>query len=258
MTNENKEVESINMRLWNSVCKTDPAITKGAKIGAMKITAISPQHQRKKATEIFGAYGIGWGIEPESEKFTFNSFGETTLVSYSAIMFYKLDTGYMEENKTVLTLGRFPINAVIKVAYMTQGDNGYLKVDDEYTKKVQTNALTKGLSALGFNSDVFEGKFDDCKYVNNLVQEFAEINKPKVEAITPEQVTAFNAICKNSTYSDEQIKEYLFGNFGFKEALEITTDKYTGICNVMSNKPQGNWYDLQKHLTRRLFCTKGR
>ena len=50
---------------------------------------------------------------------------------------------------------------------MVQG-KGYLKVDDEFAKKVQTNAITKGLSALGFNSDVFEGKFDDNKYVNEM------------------------------------------------------------------------------------------
>ena len=35
-------------------------------------------------------------------------------------------------------------------------------------KKVATDALTKGLSKLGFNADVFMGMFDDNKYVNKL------------------------------------------------------------------------------------------
>ena len=40
------------------------------------------------------------------------------------------------------------------------------RVDDDCIKKVATDALTKGLSKLGFNADVFMGRFDDNKYVN--------------------------------------------------------------------------------------------
>ena len=39
------------------------------------------------------------------------------------------------------------------------------KIDDEYAKKSATDALTKGLSMIGFNSDIFLGKYDDNKYV---------------------------------------------------------------------------------------------
>jgi len=59
--------------------------------------------------------------------------------------------------------------------------SGYLKIDDEYMKKLQTDALTKGLSFLGFNSDVFEGLFDDNRYV-------AEMNKQFAEQIAPEPI----------------------------------------------------------------------
>ena len=40
------------------------------------------------------------------------------------------------------------------------------RVDDDCIKKVATDALTKGLSKLGFNADVFMGRFDDNKYVD--------------------------------------------------------------------------------------------
>ena len=241
---ENKEQEvNENMKLWDIVCKTDPAITKEAKIGAMKITAISPQHQRKKATEIFGPYGIGWGIEPGSEVFTFNTFGETTLVSYSSVMFYKLDTGIQVDGVKSPETGKLPINAVVKVAYMTQGPNGYLKVDDEYTKKVQTNALTKGLSTLGFNSDVFEGKFDDYKYVNEIKNEFAEENKTKeIEEWKKKKITSsdrqqLSELVKNMDYQNEVISEYLLKVYGFNNSTEITNSNLKVIIDdIKGNK----------------------
>jgi len=158
-----------NLDLWNKVCKTDPKHTKKAKIGQMNITAIDPQYQRKMATDIFGAYGIGWGIEPESEKTDIMTLGDTTLATYTATMFYILGSSGQS--------GRFPICSNLKVAYITNGGKGYLKVDDDYAKKLQTDALTKGLSFLGFNADVFEGLYDDNKYVAKVSKEFAEENQ---------------------------------------------------------------------------------
>lgn len=162
-----------NMSLWNDVCRTDPSTVKDAKVGGRKITAIDAQIQRKNATSKFGPYGIGWGVEPESEIMTHITIGTTELIRYHAVMFYNWD------GKT----GRLPINADIKMAYVTNGGKGYLSIDDEHSKKVATNALTKGLSMLGFNSDVFEKKFDDCKYVNVMRGEFAYINADQVSEI---------------------------------------------------------------------------
>ena len=158
---------SENMALWDAVCRTDPAVTKGAKIGTMNITAIGPQSQRKMATKMFGPYGIGWGVIPGSETKEFNNWGDVILCSYHATMFYV----YNGER------GEFPIEADLKIVYMTKGYNGnagYLKVDEDYSKKIKTDAMTKGLSSLGFNSDVFEGKFDDCKYVQKMKMEFKD------------------------------------------------------------------------------------
>mgnify|MGYP000394870842 CR=1 FL=1 len=157
--------------LWDKVKATDPKQTKKAKIGQMNITAICPQFQRKNATALFGSYGIGWGILPDSEQVIYRIIGDTELASYSATMFYNYG------GKS----GAFPICSSIKLAYMTSGGSGYLKIDDEYMKKLQTDALTNGLSFLGFNSDVFEGLFDDNRYV-------AEMNKQFAEQIAPEPI----------------------------------------------------------------------
>jgi len=51
------------LKLWNSVEKTDPSTTKEVGYGAHKYTAIDAYSQIKRATEIFGAYGSGWGFE---------------------------------------------------------------------------------------------------------------------------------------------------------------------------------------------------
>jgi hypothetical protein len=160
-----------NLKLWDSVQKTDPKQTKKAKIGMMNITAICPQYQRKNATDKFGPYGIGWGVNDEI--WTMETYGSDEMCRYNATFWYILDD----------KPGEFPICSNIKAAYVTDRGKGYLKVDDEYAKKAQTNAMTKGLSMLGFNSDVFEGLHDDSKYVSELN---AELNPPTPPTPPPE------------------------------------------------------------------------
>ena len=55
--------------------------------------------------------------------------------------------------------------------------NGNL--DDEAPKKAMTDAMTKAFSHLGMSADVFLGKFDDSKYVQEVKKEFS---KPQVKA----------------------------------------------------------------------------
>ena len=50
-------------------------------------------------------------------------------------------------------------------------------LDDNFAKKIETDTLTKAISKLGFNADIFLGKFDDVRYLNEVKEEF----KPKVE-----------------------------------------------------------------------------
>jgi len=142
-----------NMSLWDSVCKTNVKYTKPTKLNGMQITAIDPQYQKESATRAFGPFGIGWGVE--NENFDYKELGDTHLAHYSAILWFKLGG----------ERGVIPIHANIKVSYMTRGNNAYLKIDDNYAKKLQTDALTKGLSNLGFNADIFMGKFEDNRYI---------------------------------------------------------------------------------------------
>ena len=128
-----------NMKLWKAVEKTNPKYTKQVGFGR-KFTSINAQYQIMCATEQFGAIGKGWGIR--EEYFTPIVDG---LIGYQAVLWWNDSDG---DN-------HYHINSSIG----THSKAG--KLDDECYKKVSTDALTKGLSKLGFNADVFLGQWDD-------------------------------------------------------------------------------------------------
>ncbi len=148
---------SDNLKLWDSVCKTDPSHTKKLTLGRT-ITAIDPYRQIEAATKAFGPVGQGWGWS----------------------------VGRVEH---------LPTNEVCILISMWHGDSGKvfeqwgqaslfidkkeMKKDTDCMKKATTDGITKCLSMLGFNADIFLGKYDDNKYVQAMQQEFAE--KPKLE-----------------------------------------------------------------------------
>lgn len=160
--------EKNNLKLWGLVEKTNTKHTKSAKKGQYQFTAIAPMSQFKKATEVFGIQGLDWGIKVGTEVFTETTIGTTVLLNYDAVMFFKF-----EGRK-----GELPIHSTEKLAYMTNGGSGYLKIDDEARKKVVTNAKTKGLSELGFNADVFMGQFENPEY---LEERKAEVEMEEAE-----------------------------------------------------------------------------
>ena len=100
-------------------------------------------------TRAFGMIGQGWGITDEYFHSIFDN-----LLSYQAKLWYSKDGNTFD----------FPVNSSIQVV----NNNG--KLDDEVYKKVSTDALTKGLSKLGFNADVFLGMWDDNRYVSRLTE----------------------------------------------------------------------------------------
>ena len=68
---------SDNTRIWDQVNTTDPDATKkytGA--GGFKGTAIRPTYLMRKATEIFGPCGEGWGWNVLEDRFDEGADGE--------------------------------------------------------------------------------------------------------------------------------------------------------------------------------------
>ena len=196
-----------NLDLWNRVCKTDPSHTKQANVRGNKITAIAPQYQIMQATEQFGAYGSKWGFKEVSID---NSLMSVGLVTFTGLFFYPS--------------GEFQILSSIGI----YRDNAQTKIDDDFAKKVETDALTKALSKLGFSADVFMGLYDDSKYVEDTAQEFAM--KPKLEAM--------NEAYENNKESVDCVKNSLAsGDFETAaEAMAELDQEVRQALNVASTK----------------------
>ena len=91
---------------------------------------------------------------------TFKFEMDSRLVVYQAELFYLFNG----------VEGTLPIHSSCTTSWGT-------KLDDDCIKKVATDALTKGLSKLGFNADVFMGRFDDNKYVSTLETKYGKKSK---------------------------------------------------------------------------------
>ena len=132
-----------NLELWNRVDKTDPDHTKPAG----RFTAIDAYHQLYNATAEFGPVGEGWGWEVQSEQVV-----EGNAVVRIRLWWHIGEAGGHYEEYGTANIGR---------------------LKDESFKAALTDAITKGLSRLGFNAAVFMGKFDNNKYVEGRRKEVA-------------------------------------------------------------------------------------
>lgn len=146
-----------NLNLWESVEQTDLDFVKRVNQRG-GYTAISPQYQLKKATEKFGSYGAGFGLSKSS--FNMSIYEFDGVVIHEAEFFYLLDG----ERVT------FPISNAIQAAKVTK--NGKF-VDVDFAKKVETNTVSKALSKIGFNADVYMGMFEDDQYLFEIQNEQA-------------------------------------------------------------------------------------
>jgi hypothetical protein len=180
-----------NLKLWDSVEKTDPSKTKDASISGQKRTAVDAQYKKKLITKAFGPYGLRWGVIVGSEK-----LDRTRYENQTCILHYMADAYYFLDGER----GEFPIAASIKETYLTRGANAYLKIDDEAIKKVRTDALTKGFTDLGFCADIHMGMFEDQDYVRGVAAEKA------IEKADQKEEEAKRKYTEIQIYVAEQIK----------------------------------------------------
>lgn len=167
-----------NLALWQRVEKTDPQYTKPfSRGGGFRGTATNATYLAKKATEIFGPIGIGWGLEILDEAIMegapLDAQGNHEKIHKVRVkLWYRLD-GVRGE---VVQFGQ--------TTFVGRNRNG-LFTDEEAPKKSLTDAMSKCLSLLGFSADIHLGRFDDNKYVNDLRQEFAEKYEAEAKAAAP-------------------------------------------------------------------------
>jgi hypothetical protein len=86
--------------------------------------------------------------------------------------------------------GSLPIRAAIATHTTKAVWEGNVKTnkkesipDEDFIKKVTTDALTKGLSMLGFSADVYLGKFEDANYRNETAKELASLPKEEKQRL---------------------------------------------------------------------------
>lgn len=175
-----------NLKLWNEVEKTNPDYTKRANVKGNKITAIAPQYQLKQATEQWGAYGISWGLR--NVEFDFSLVDKTGLATMKGEFYFPE--------------GSFP--ALNSISVWRDGE--MKKPDDQFIKKMETDCLTKCLSKLGFNADIFLGRFDDSRYVEELKKEFKE-KSPEYQNLKNKRIEAISLIDTCTLLKDDAQKE---------------------------------------------------
>jgi hypothetical protein len=145
--------------LWDKVCTTDPSHTKHVNQRG-GFTAIDAYHQIHNATEVFGPVGKGWGWDYE-------------LIFQDGLLIADITMWWGGDKEQVVRQCG---------ARSTHKRNG--SVDEDAAKSAITDGLTKCLSYLGFNADVFLGKYDDNKYVQNLRQEKQQ-QQPQPRRVEP-------------------------------------------------------------------------
>ena len=239
------------MELWNKVCKTNPSYAKEVKYGARKFIAIDAHSQIMKATELWGPFGSTWGVT--DEKFTMLN---EKLLLYTAKLYYGGDAA-------VGANSFLPLHSSIELG-------------QECIKKVATDALTKGLSKLGFNADVFLGKFDDNHYVQQMKSEFKE---PKTESqevkdqtakdhaaldvlnskgLTKKQQDDLWTLCGSNGLDKEMFLEYMKKWFGKKitDIAEIPTGFYNHCVWMVETIVGANSFEQVEKIYKKLGYPK--
>ena len=177
-----------NLDIWAKVATTDPSKTKNFKApGGFQGTAINPTYLVKKATELFGPIGLGWGYEILEDRFDQGApiIDQETKVPTGAFLqthTIKLKLWYLHQGEKleVTHYGHTP--------FVYQTKHG-LSTDFESAKKSLTDAIKKCLSMIGFSADIMLGDFEDPDY-RQEIKEKLRIDKAEDKIAETETIKA--------------------------------------------------------------------
>lgn len=144
-----------NKALWDSVCMTDPQAVKPITGKQYRGNSPKPYWIIERMTDTFGPCGIGWGFTILSERM--ERLSESDVLHIAVVrLWYELDgkRGELEQ------IGQ------TKAVYAKSA--GGLMIDEDAPKKSVTDALVKCASYLGFAGDIFSGRWDDSRYVDEV------------------------------------------------------------------------------------------
>lgn len=183
-----------NMKIWDAVEKTDPKHTKPVNQRG-GFTAIAAHSQIMAATKQFGPIGVGWGYTVERTERMDQFF-----LAHVSI--------WHGDRETVF-------GPIVGCAEMFGN-----RPDSDAPKKATTDAITKGLSQIGFNADVFLGRFDDNKYIEERKRDVAQEERDNAPEPTPaESRDALKKWINGPKTTPDQVKDAWLNNDGFKSKL---------------------------------------
>lgn len=129
--------------LWSQVCETDEEMCRRVEFGARSFTAIDQTYQRYRATQLWGPYGLRWGLRKLKWSYVGPPDGNPAELCLEAEFFYPTPAGF--------------------ASFELASDIAWKRGDD-CRKKLWTDVIKKALATLGFSADVYQGRFDDEKY----------------------------------------------------------------------------------------------
>lgn len=136
------ENNKAHMQIWKQVQETPKdLITKIDAGDGKQLNTVAPINRIKKATEIFGAYGEKWGLKNLQHKEQ-RLFDTLVIATLDAVFFYE------HENKVI----EFEITNSLPIVSLKDKQ---MQVNYTYRKAIETDTITKALSRLGFNADIY-------------------------------------------------------------------------------------------------------
>jgi hypothetical protein len=232
---EDNNVMDGTMRVWNRVCKTDVDHTKEVSFGR-KFTAIDAHSQIMEATRMFGPVGEGWGYRTEYG--TIDTHREIYI--YCDLTMWWAPAGHWEGIKSPGYQREFgPIRGMC-VLQGVKADGKVKPADSDAAKKAMTDALTKGLSHLGFNADVFLGQFDDNKYVQELKKEKDVEASAKQLAYEQDRKKFIDSItaCKKPEQMDAVMENYKLWMAGL--SVSVATEMRSWVLKKKTELADGS------------------
>lgn len=196
-----------NMGIWNAVCESDPNTLKTVKQRG-GFTAIDAQAQIMKATELWGPYGMSWGLRNCKWSAIPGENGIPSTICLDAEFFYPVLGATGADGSETWHGASFEISSD-----MPHDPRG------ECRKKLMTDVTTKALSKLGFNADVFLGQWNDNRYIQEMKKKSKVADfKDEKDARTANFMAAINKVGP----TNQQLHRAL-GAEGYESLDEVTS-----------------------------------
>lgn len=217
------EAKPDNLRLWKRHADIDPKFTKAITGRDYTGTSPNPQYVIQCLTDLFGPVGQGFGWRVVAEGF--ERFGDTAL-HWCRIEFWHTDRA-----------NTFEAYGQTKAAYITS--KGLHRVDEDAPKKSLTDAIVKAASQIGVAANIFLGRWDDQKYVQQVAADHAKaeaVAKADPEAVTraieyltaAESVNDLTAAFKNLPRDMQKHPDVIAAGAARKAALQKPADDLGG------------------------------